>query len=70
VRLGNINIVISGGGKTIRYEPEKEPGVSSTELFRQNVNLTEKEIDFGFVKTNGSVLRKRDHGEWKQWTYP
>ncbi len=68
VRLGNI--VISGGGKKIHYEPEKELGVSSTDLFRQNVNLAEKEIDFGFVKTAGSVLRKREHGEWKQWTYP
>ena len=68
VRLGNI--IISGGGKNIHYEPEKDSGVAAAGLFQQNVNLSEKEIDFGFVKTNGSVLRKRDHGEWKQWTYP
>lgn len=68
VRLGDI--IISGGGKKIRFEHEQPMDKSASELFRQNVNLAEKEIDFGFVKTSGSVLRKREHGEWKTWTFP
>ena len=68
VRLGNI--IISGNGKALQYEPEKESNISSAAIFRQNLNLAEKEIDFGFVKTSGSILRQRDHGGWKQWTYP
>lgn len=68
IRLGDL--VVSGGGQKIRFEPEQPMAMSAADLFRQNVNLDEKEIDFGFVKTNGSVLLRREGRTWKKLTFP
>lgn len=68
IRLGSL--LIAGGGKKVVFEPAKLEETPALDLFRQNVNLAEKEVDFGFVKTSGSVLRKRERGGWKTWTLP
>ena len=68
IRLGDL--VISGKGTKVSFEPAKDPDISSAAMFHRHLNVEEKTVDFGFVKTDGSVLRKREHGTWKQWTFP
>ncbi|TAN36916.1 MAG: hypothetical protein EPN23_07305 [Verrucomicrobia bacterium] len=68
IRLGDL--VVADGGKTFRFEPWQRPGLSRAEWFRQHLNTAEKVIDFGFCKTDGGVVFKRDGQPWTTWTYP
>lgn len=68
IRMGDL--VIEQGGAAMRFEPAAEKGSSRAEWFRRNLNTAEKTIDFGFVKTDGAVMRKREGRAWKQITYP
>jgi len=68
IRLGDL--VVTDGGKTIHFEPWQRPAPSRADWFHRNLNAEEKVVDFGFCKTDGGVVFKRDGKQWTTWTYP
>ncbi len=51
------------GGRNISFEPEP-PAPDSGEIYRHRLNADGKVLDFGDVRTDGSVLVRREDGEW------
>ena len=67
VRLGVIHV--RDGGKQITFAPEKSPG-AQPKAPAARLNENAKVIDFGAVRTNGSVLIRREGSEWVLITMP
>jgi hypothetical protein len=61
IRLGYL--VVSNGGNTLRHEPSSDlPPRSYWQT--QHINLEDKVLDFGPLRTNGSVRLERSGGRW------
>ncbi len=58
IRLGVLRV--RDGGQTISFEPERATPDDRAKLYRRNVNETGKVVDFGPLRTNGSVLVRRE----------
>lgn len=51
------------GGKELAWESESNTS-SQDDRYQHRLNLTGKRLDFGDVRTDGSVLLRREAGEW------
>lgn len=65
---GNSRIIlgivrVEDGGKTLTFVPDK-PVPNAGDIFEQRLNTSGKVLDFGDIRTNGSVLVRREKGEW------
>ena len=52
------------GGKSLTFDAEKSRGDERLKLYTQNLNVAGKVVGFGTVRTNGSVLIRREGAEW------
>lgn len=68
IRLGSL--LVHDGGKSISFEVEKRTGDERLKLYSSDLNDSEKVIDFGTVRTNGSILVRREGGDWVLRTLP
>lgn len=62
IRVGVLKV--RGAGKSISFEPDTTPGDERLKLYSLHVNQQAEVIDFGTVRTNGSILIERDGGDW------
>jgi len=68
IRLGMLRV--RDGGKTIIFDPERGSGDERLKRYRLHLNEAGKVIDFGAVRTNGSVLVRLEGSEWVLQTLP
>ncbi len=68
IRLGLLRV--QNGGQTLTFEPERRGGEAQQRLYAQHLNLAGKIVGFGPVRTNGSVLIRREGNEWALRTFP
>jgi hypothetical protein len=68
IRLGMLRV--RDGGKTIIFDPERGSGDERLKWYRLHLNEEGKVIDFGAVRTNGSVLVRLEGNEWVLQTLP
>lgn len=61
---------VRDGGRTVRFVPEADTGAARLALYSAHLNLTGKVVDFGTVRTNGSVLIRRRGQGWELLAYP
>ena len=67
-RLGTLRV--SDGGHRLDLSPESKTGDQRTALYLEHVNLQSKIIDFGPVRTDGSVVIEREGSQWVARTFP
>lgn len=68
IRLGDL--VVADAGATLRFEPSADPAPARANWHTRNLNAEEKEIDFGYVRTSGSVRLDRVGEEWRRTDFP
>ncbi len=68
IRLGRLQV--REGGKTITFEPERAAGDARLMLYQAHLNTTGKVVDFGAIRTNGSVHVWREGADWVAQTLP
>ena len=61
---------VRDNGRTIRFVPEQSTGEQRLALYRSHLNEAGKAVDFGAVRTNGSVLIRRRGRGWELIAYP
>ncbi|MHB1459651.1 MAG: hypothetical protein ACYC0V_22290, partial [Armatimonadota bacterium] len=61
---------VSNNGKTITFTKEKSSGDERTALYNKNLNLQRSIVDFGDIRTNGSVMIRRNGAFWELQTLP
>jgi hypothetical protein len=61
---------VRDGGSTISFTPETRTGDERLKLYSANVNTAGKVLDFGAVRTNGSVKIRRQGADWVLQTVP
>ncbi|MDR3377615.1 MAG: DUF5696 domain-containing protein [Verrucomicrobiae bacterium] len=61
IRAGTLHV--RGGGGSLSFDPEPVPPAED-DLYLHRLNLAGKVLDFGDVRTDGSVLIRREGGEW------
>ena len=62
IRLGTLGV--RAEGKQISFAPETVAPESKNDIYQQRLNASGKVLDFGDVRTNGSVLVRREGDEW------
>jgi len=62
IRLGLLHV--RDGGGTIIFEPERRSGDDRRRQYQEHINLGGTVVDFGTVRTNGSVLVYREREQW------
>jgi hypothetical protein len=67
VRLAVLHV--RNGGQTITFDPDTH-AQQTLDLYRRNVNTTAQVVDFGSVRTDGSVLIRSSGVEWVLQTLP
>ena len=67
IRLGTLRV--EGGGAALAFEPETRSGEDPSALYRERLNSSGQPVDFGPVRTDGSVWIREGEGEWtlKPW---
>lgn len=60
IRLGVLRV----RGDQVTFQPETGTGEEKLAWYTRNVNAEGKIVDFGAVRTNGSVLVRREGGQW------
>ena len=68
IHLGDL--VVANAGASLRFEPVVEPAPARADWYTRNLNAEEKEVDFGFVRTSGSVRLDRVGEEWRRTDFP
>jgi len=68
IRAGTLQ-VRDGGGK-LAYEAEPAVAEEKDNIYQHRLNLNGKVLDFGDVRTGGSVLVRRENGEWVMRAMP
>jgi hypothetical protein len=68
IRLGTLRV--SEGGRKLTLSPEHETENRRASLYLEHVNLQGQIIDFGPVRTDGSVLIEREGSQWVARTFP
>jgi hypothetical protein len=62
IRAGTLHL--RDGGRTLTFEAEPPATAREDDIYQHRLNLTGKVLDFGDVRTDGSVLVRRENGEW------
>ena len=62
IRAGTLHVRDSGQHLTFESEPPVADDAS--DIYQHRLNLAGKVFDFGDVRTDGSVLVRRENGEW------
>jgi hypothetical protein len=62
IRAGTLQV--RDGGQKISFATEPATADGDDDLYQHRLNLTGKVLDFGDVRTDGSVLVRREAGEW------
>ena len=57
-------------GRSITFEPDSAATGLVDDLYQRRLNATGKVLDFGDVRTDGSVLVRREAGEWVLQSLP
>jgi hypothetical protein len=65
-QLGTLSV--RDGGKTLTFTPEPDKPVG--ERFLRHLNVDDAPVDFGAVRTNGSLQIRRDGPDWVLQTLP
>jgi hypothetical protein len=68
IRLGILHL--SNGGKTVTFLPEAAKGDDKEQWYQAHLNERGQTVDFGTVRTNGSVHIIRQGDEWVLQTLP
>ncbi len=68
IRLGTLRV--SEGGRKLTVLREHQAGDRRNALYAEHLNQQGKTIDFGLVRTDGSVLLERDGSQWRARTFP
>ena len=68
IRLGMLRV--SESGATIEFQTETAAGNDRQALYSHNLNTLAKTVDFGTLRTNGSVLIRRYADEWSLIAMP
>ncbi len=68
IRLGDL--VVAESGRAVRFEPFTPPVAVCADWNLRHLNVEEKEIDFGFVRTRSSVRQERQGADWRTLVYP
>ncbi|MBV9471233.1 MAG: hypothetical protein JOZ57_18490 [Abitibacteriaceae bacterium] len=68
VRLGVLHV--RNAGKTLSFDPEPVTATVTPDLHHQHLNDAATVVDFGPIRTNGSVLVRREGREWVLQTLP
>jgi hypothetical protein len=68
IRLGTLRV--RDQGRAIAFEPERRSGAEQTALYQQRLNRDGRVVDFGAVRTNGSLLLRREGDDWTLQTLP
>ena len=61
IRLGTLHV--RDGGRKISFEIEPATD-GDDDIYQHRLNLASKMLDFGDVRTDGSMLVRREEGEW------
>lgn len=67
-RLGTLQI--RNDGQQLTFVPPTDQGEARRRLYAMNINSPNKPVDFGSVRTDGSVMIRRDKNEWVMQTLP
>jgi hypothetical protein len=62
IRLGTLRV--RDQGRSISFEPERRTGAQQLQLYARRLNLDARVVDFGAVRTNGSLLLRREGDDW------
>ncbi len=62
VRAGTLHV--RDGGRTISFEKEPPAADNDGDIYLHRLNVENKVLDFGDVRTDGSVLVRREGSEW------
>jgi hypothetical protein len=62
IRAGILHVRDSG--QHVSFEPELPVANDADDLYQHRLNLSNKVLDFGDVRTDGSILVRRENGEW------
>jgi hypothetical protein len=68
IRAGTLRV--RDGGQNITFETEPSAPESGDDIYQHRLNAGGKALDFGDVRTDGSVLVRREEGEWVLRTLP
>ncbi len=68
IRLGVVQV--RSNGAALAFLPETGEGADPTAWYRQHLNLANAVVDFGSVRTDGSVLLRREGDVWSLKTWP
>lgn len=68
IHLGTL--MVSNNGQTIKFSPDADRGEDRMAVYGKDLNSPGKVIDFGTLRTNGSVHIVRQGNEWVMQTYP
>jgi len=62
IRAGTLQV--RDGGQHLTFEAAPPTSQGNDDLYQHRLNLTGQVLDFGDVRTDGSVLVRRENGEW------
>lgn len=62
IQVGTLHV--REAGWNITFEPELPPPDNGDDIYQHRLNASGKILDFGDVHTDGSVLVRRENGEW------
>ncbi len=68
IRLGVLHV--QDAGALITFDPETGAGVDPSPWYHQHLNETGAVIDFGAVRTDGSIWLRREANQWVLKTWP
>jgi hypothetical protein len=68
IRLGVLHV--RDAGRTITFDRSTDTGDDREKLYTAHLNMDAKVVDFGTVRTNGSILIRRESGMWVLRTLP
>jgi len=68
VRLGIVHV--RDDGRNISFEKEPPDAGNDEDVYLHRLNAEDKVLDFGDVRTDGSVLVRREGGEWVLRAWP
>jgi hypothetical protein len=68
ILLGKVHV--RDAGATISFTPESRSGDDRLKLYSTNLNMAGKVIDFGTLRTDGSVKIRREGADWVLQTLP
>lgn len=64
------SLIVKDGGQTIQFAPNPDHGDRRRAIYSRNLNPSGAAVDFGAVRTNGSVHIVRKGNDWILQTFP